>query len=336
MSSIDDERIEFRCSNCAREYTFSDYINLPMTPNGNTRNRPCECGHQFGDDQNLLISNVDALDVRLEVHTRFLEEVPHTCPEDCRYETDVLLDRSSNDHLPERFVDRLNVFFSKFHQTRHDALSYHERLLNLFRMRQRELKFEVSSYYTGPPEHWWDEFPHWNGPEIRDHSRGVEYKCGKCGHEYTKGEYRKLILRSERNGHDSTRCRCGYGFVKDTWEVVEEIPVAIVDEFAALMVGKIDRGLQIADSDLRTVTVTTRFSDVRQYNLGYPIGAEYETILTDGDFEHYYATIEEAMDGHARIVRMVRERSGEMKPTPILRNLIISENWKDDGRATYP
>ncbi len=130
-----------------------------------------------------------------------------------------------------------------------------------------------------------------------------EWKCGKCGKKYTFEEFCKLdripLVPEDTDPvkqHGFTPvCKCGYVFHKDRWHLVSTV--------------KLKEGI---------VKVSTVFLEL---NHGY--GGQdlwYETMIFPENLEisccycKRYETKQEAIKGHKKVVKLLREGKYEIVP----------------------
>jgi len=135
----------------------------------------------------------------------------------------------------------------------------------------------------------------------------IKWKCGKCGKEYTLEELdmlRKIPLVPEDTDpikqHGFTPvCDCGYVFHRDKWHLVDKVKLKEC-----------------------TVEVSTVFLEINHGHGGQDLW--YETMVfpaqnSDVDIECYfcerYETKEEAIEGHKKAVKLLKEGKYEIVPT---------------------
>jgi len=142
-----------------------------------------------------------------------------------------------------------------------------------------------------------------------------EYKCGKCGKEYTFEEYMELgkvkMVEDDpnpmKNYGYTTVCECGYVFHKDQWH--------LVDNFEIKVMKKKIKG-----------RVSTVFLELNHGFGGKSLW--YETmIFLEGDvrceFMERYETKEEAKRGHARVTKALADKSYTWIPNEWLLSIEI-------------
>lgn len=131
----------------------------------------------------------------------------------------------------------------------------------------------------------------------------MDYKCGKCGKEYTFEERRKLPMiqavesdtnPKEEHGFTCVCKKCGYIFGKDRMRLQKKIKIKLNQKEVEL-------------------TVSTVFLELNHS------GYYYETmIFGDGincDYQERYETKKEAKIGHKVVVTKLKYNNFEIKPT---------------------
>ena len=112
-------------------------------------------------------------------------------------------------------------------------------------------------------------------------------KCGKCGKDYPFEEFIRLIQVAGK--YSNVMCPCGYRFFLDRWSLADTVPILIGEDYA-------------------NIKVSTIFLELSH---GYNQDYFYETMLflngIPNDYQERYKTKEEAIDGHNRIVRILKE-----------------------------
>ena len=135
-----------------------------------------------------------------------------------------------------------------------------------------------------------------------------QYKCGKCGREYTFEEQRTLKYipvkpddpNPKKNYGYTPVCSCGYVFGNDKWRIRDTLELK-TDQLGLL---KID--------------VSTVFLELNHGFGGVPLW--YETMcFAEGsvrcDFQDRYTTKEEAEKGHEKIKNALLEGFFTLEPT---------------------
>ena len=129
------------------------------------------------------------------------------------------------------------------------------------------------------------------------------WKCGKCGKEYTSEEFIRLpsvpLVPEDKNPmeqHGYTPvCKCGYVFHRDRWHLVSKVKLRECVVKVSTIFLELNHGF--GDEDLWYETMI--FSDK----------PEIECYFCER-----YKTKQEAIKGHKRIVKLLKECKYEIKP----------------------
>jgi len=152
-----------------------------------------------------------------------------------------------------------------------------------------------------------------------------DWKCGKCGKEYTSDEF--LALPKVKLVEDDTDpikqygytsvCSCGYVFHRDRWHKTTEVEIQPVS-FSFSAPGSLFRRGTMVNAERGKVRVSSVFLELdHQWDPKGP-SLYYETmifldgVLAEGLFQERYETQEQTEKRHDEIVRKLS--ANEYKP----------------------
>jgi len=152
-----------------------------------------------------------------------------------------------------------------------------------------------------------------------------DWKCGKCGKEYTTDEFLNLkrikLVEYDpdpwKNYGFTSVCECGYVFHRDYWRKVTRLSLKYYPSILYRLLNLLTGGL-LCKPIVINVKVLTYFLELR----GLDGDLWYETVVFDeggsiilSDFDVCrYETREDAEKGHEKIVRLLKEGKFKLKP----------------------
>jgi hypothetical protein len=154
-----------------------------------------------------------------------------------------------------------------------------------------------------------------------------DWKCGKCGKEYTNEEYLNLkrvkMVEDDpdpwRNYGFTSVCECGYVFHKDKWQKVTKLSFKYYPSLFHRFINLLTFGLVCKPVEIK-IRVSTVFLELNHgfggRNLWYEtmIFDEGSSIILHDLGAWRYETKEEAEEGHEKIVGLLREGKFKLKP----------------------
>ncbi|KKL72172.1 hypothetical protein LCGC14_2087590 [marine sediment metagenome] len=149
-----------------------------------------------------------------------------------------------------------------------------------------------------------------------------EYKCGKCGEEYTFEQMTSLphiqsvqedTNPKEQHGFTSVCIKCGYVFHRDKFKVRESIEIDV-------------------EGNKGVIDVSTVFLELNHD------GYWYETMLFEGEgskidldlcYSERFETKKEAVKNHEKIVKMLKEKKFDIIIKPLQYEIELKEHKKE-------
>lgn len=327
---------EHRCGRCDLVFTsdeFADLDDIFRNEPGyeNELTKVCPCGYEFKNDtwkmtdhvniQKIEVVNSDngIHDINLEVETKFIESAVPS--QKSAYMTLVSAAEEQGSALNNTYI---NVEFTKFYDSRDDAVMGHEKVLTMFRRGSGSLRLTPFSYIITIPEGWRTELPNvLNGTEGEENTNNeMEYRCSRCTATFTAREFQDLSIDDvSLNGvtRSSRFCTCGQAFFANPWKINDRISVS-------------DGGLK----------VVTKFLESRGRNS--PRSANYATWIVavrerrrmylSHNFKRLYTSREQAEAGHDEIVSTIRRMASELTFVPDVYEMSIPDSWWREPRPT--
>jgi hypothetical protein len=142
----------------------------------------------------------------------------------------------------------------------------------------------------------------------------IEWKCGKCGKEYTCDEYNRLpstkVVETDTNPREqhgyTSVCSCGYVFHRDKWRLQKILTLKA-------KMGKVK------------LRVSTVFLELNHFGMWY----ETMVFIEKSDFsitcyyQDRYVTKEEAIKGHENVIKSLKNKKFEITPNEFELKILI-------------